>query len=68
MVMTRNKTNRVGAWILSLLLVAMLPGILSAQVFSFSVDNLEGYDRSVNWMFDVDNPGIPFFSYTNGQW
>lgn len=48
-----------GLWISSLIAIFLLPGMIFAQpVFSFSVVDLEAYNRSGNWVYDADNPGM----------
>ncbi|PKN73794.1 MAG: hypothetical protein CVU50_01005 [Candidatus Cloacimonetes bacterium HGW-Cloacimonetes-3] len=42
------------------LLLMIVPTFLAAVTeFSFSVQNLESYDRTGNWVYDADNPGFP---------
>ncbi len=49
---------KLGFWIVSMLMV--FPALMFGQtVFSFSVANLEAYDRTGNWAYDADNPGFP---------
>ncbi len=49
---------KLAFWIVSMLMV--FPALMFGQtVFSFSVANLEAYDRTGNWAYDADNPGFP---------
>ncbi len=64
----KTTTATAGRWTLALLLFAIIPGIFFAQtVFSFNVDNLESYTRTGNWVWDIDNPGVPFPPMADGN-
>jgi hypothetical protein len=48
------------SFVLAVLALIVLPLSLGAQaLFTFNVDNLEGYNRTGNWVYDADGPGFP---------
>lgn len=65
----RQHTSAIaGRWALTFLLLAIIPGVIFAQtVFSFNVDNLESYTRTGNWVWDIDNAGVPFPPIADGS-
>lgn len=44
-------------WLLALMVLALMPALLPAQLFVFDVSRLEAYDRIGNWVWDADAPG-----------
>lgn len=68
--MKRNNVSPLGSIrILILAALVLLPVLTNAQLFTFSVDDLEAYDRTGNWIYDADGPTFPthdanWFSYS----
>lgn len=55
-----------GSLLLAVCTLLILPGLLTAQaLFTFSVEDLEAYDRSGNWIYDADGPTFPTH---DGNW
>jgi len=52
-------------WLLALMVLALAPVLLPAQLFTFNVSRLEAFDRSGNWVWDADAPG---FVTGDGNW
>jgi hypothetical protein len=55
--MTMPAKTKTGLILAILAAALLLPGLLAAQaLFTFSVNDLEAYDRSANWIYDADGP------------